>query len=267
MTTDQAKELLRAYRPTNDIEELPEIQEALELAATDPKLSQWLEQEQAFDLAWADKLDEAIVPPAGLKEQILQTHAERSATEETSQDPGHTAVPFSSAQQKTAWWKSPVTLSMAASLIFIFGFLGLFFKSPEVYAEAQLPRFYEAVSQHVAQFPPLETRSTDLNHLREYLKKKAVPTPGKLPAGVSPLETIGCVTFQWENRSVAVICMGKPKVHHLYVIKRGDFPNESHPTEPKFLQKGEQALAAWADPENIYVLIVPGTTDQLEQIL
>jgi hypothetical protein len=73
MTVSEAKSILRFYRP-----EAPDVQddamiEALALARNNPELSAWFEAHCAMEAALRAKFRE-IVPPAGLKEQIISEH-------------------------------------------------------------------------------------------------------------------------------------------------------------------------------------------------
>lgn len=263
MNTEEAKAILQSFRPGSEDESDPHFKEALRLLEEDESLNEWFAQEMAFDQAFSAKLQE-IHPPADLKTKILG----QETTEPEIEYSKGTAIPFSQEENSVSWWRNPMFISMAASIIVLLGFITLLIRPNTLQAsEGDLPRFYDAVSYHADNFPGLATRSDNLDEIKTYLASHSVPTPGELPQGVRPMTPIGCVSYEWEGRSVAVICMGGQKVHHLYVVHRADFPNDIPPIQPAFKQKGDQALAAWADSKNIYVLIVRGNTQHLEEIL
>ena len=70
MNNEQAKFILRAYRPSGRDAGDAVFCEALRQAQADPALGAWFAREQAFDAAVAAKL-RAVVPPLGLREAIF----------------------------------------------------------------------------------------------------------------------------------------------------------------------------------------------------
>ncbi|HZL45889.1 MAG TPA: hypothetical protein VFC28_06650, partial [Opitutaceae bacterium] len=70
MNNEQARFLLRAYRPSGRDAGDPAFADALRQAQGDPALGTWFAGEQAFDAAVAAKM-RALAPPAGLREAIL----------------------------------------------------------------------------------------------------------------------------------------------------------------------------------------------------
>ena len=72
MNREQAKECLHAFRVSNAEGTNPPMSEALEFAARDPELSDWLVHLREFDEIFTEKLA-SICPPEGLKENILRS--------------------------------------------------------------------------------------------------------------------------------------------------------------------------------------------------
>lgn len=70
MKKDEAKFILRAYRPHGVDARDPLFADPLAAARNDPELSAWLASEEAFDATLARKLQE-VTPPAGLEEAII----------------------------------------------------------------------------------------------------------------------------------------------------------------------------------------------------
>lgn len=71
MNREQAKECLSAFRVSKAEGTNRPKREALELAAKDPELNNWLAHLQEFDEIFAKKLA-SICPPEGQKENILR---------------------------------------------------------------------------------------------------------------------------------------------------------------------------------------------------
>ena len=70
MTEKEARVILQAYCPGSDYRDDPQFAEALREAERNPRLAQWLKEEQAFDDVIAAKLAE-LPEPLGLKTRIL----------------------------------------------------------------------------------------------------------------------------------------------------------------------------------------------------
>jgi len=70
MTTDEAKFILSAFRPSGSDTGDAAFGEALRFAGDDPALGAWFAQSRAHDRAVASKLGQ-VAPPAGLREAIL----------------------------------------------------------------------------------------------------------------------------------------------------------------------------------------------------
>jgi len=70
MTNDQAKFILQAYRKGQDVSDSPEMEAVLKLLEKSHELQQWYEEDQAFDNAFALKLENLKIPK-GLDQKIL----------------------------------------------------------------------------------------------------------------------------------------------------------------------------------------------------
>ena len=101
MNSEQAKFILRAFRPDVDRRDAPEFAEAFARLGQDPQLAEWFEREMATDAAIRRKLSEAVVFPSGLKERIAAT--------------GKVVRPA-----PQAWWRRPGLLALAASVVLFF---------------------------------------------------------------------------------------------------------------------------------------------------
>lgn len=78
MDNNKIKERLAALRAEDLDPEDPEIGELLMLVEEDLELAEWFAQEQVFDQAFAEKLQE-ITPPAGLDERIIAAIEKRQS--------------------------------------------------------------------------------------------------------------------------------------------------------------------------------------------
>ena len=81
MNREQAKECLSAFRLDKAEAANVPMREALEFAARDPELSDWLVNLREFDEIFTEKLA-SICPPEGLKENILRSLEANAAMNE-----------------------------------------------------------------------------------------------------------------------------------------------------------------------------------------
>ena len=244
MTNEEAKFILHAYRPNGADAGDVAFRPSLEQAKHDAALANWLERQQVFDRAVANKL-QAFEPPAGLKEFIL---AGAQASRPLAQ----------------RWWQRPKWLMIAASLFLAFGvgLAGLF--SNRADAADDLPVF---AMKYVAGGFFLNQHNTDIAQLRQWLTKQNAPLPKDLPAGLAQLRGLGCKTLNYRGKEVSLICFGAGKEYHLFVVRRDDFPMMPARAVPQFLVNKGRASAAWSDETNHYVVVTDDSMQALKECL
>ena len=197
MDNDEAKFILRAYRPSGADAADPKFADALEQAKRDPSLGKWLSDEQALDRAIAGKLQRVTVP-ADLRESIF-------AGVMVSASP--------------AWWRNGyVQFAMAACLLVA---LGAAFSY-------SLSRRRAAINQ-VAQVAIEDVlhghhgnRGEAVAQLENVLENASFHlSDGAMPVNLTALESNGCRVVQIGGNNVAEICFARSgKYYHLYVMSR-----------------------------------------------
>jgi hypothetical protein len=288
MDREQAKFILRSFRPDGADVHGNDFAEALAFAMEDRELGEWLAGERAFDSAFAcalaavaipeslrrdildclavqrgdfpaadDTRDAAMIgalatlqPPDGLREQIL-TAMERSRVTGTA--------------PRRHWRRLAIPLAAAAGVALAFLFtrketspstqptLALGAPVPVEMVQAGFIRTYQS---------PLysfdETRE-DHQELVRHLRSRKLPCPGsKLPEGITKLKGVGCRELIIDGKRGSVVCFeecGKGVVH-LVIFRRedvcGEVPDSQHPT---FAQVGNWAAARWGDENRVFILI------------
>ncbi len=259
MEKHEAKQILQAYR--TDLSEIddPKVGEALRMAKENPELNAYLDQEQAFDRAFTQKLKE-IEPPAGLLERILE-----SAPSEVE------AMPRQGKPAKIIWWKNPVVWSAAACVLALIALAAVFTQNRAPSTNESdwvvMNNFAQAAAQHSPTIHQMDFQHSDVSLIGAYLDRNNSPRPHSLPDNMSQLLGMGCVTYTWENNPVGVICLKGEKVYNLYVTHRGGLAIERSQSSPYYKQFGEYSTALWTKDNLIYVLTVEGQPEDLSPLL
>ena len=263
MDKNEARQILLAYRADLSELEFPEVKEALKMAAEDPELGAFLSRQQAFDRAFAGKLKE-IEAPAGLMERILA-----SAPTETAPEPKEAS--------KIIWWKHPGAWSAAACFLVLMALAAVYTQnqsqSSQVGEIAMLDKFAQAAAEHSPTVQPLDFGSNEIHDLSAFLVKEGAPNPHghphprRLPENMDQLSGLGCLTFNWKNNPVGILCLKGRKIYNLYMIDREGITSQRNQKEPSYKQFGNYATALWIDDNLVYVLTVKGKTKDLSPLL
>lgn len=265
MIPNDHKVQLGAFRADRNTDDQPELADALEAAAGNPALGEWLANETSFDDCFRSSLKQ-LRPPADLRQSILNAINQQGLVSEERPASGTLIAPSPS-----VWWRHPAVLSAAASVAILFMIGVLVFKPQKLEASPELPDLYRDVASHALTAKDYNLQSSELDSIHQFLLEQNVPAPDRYPRGGADLVPYGCHTLDWRGRTVTGICLRSTttdKVVHLYIAQRSDFPNETHPTEAQLHQTGnELSMAVWACANSIYVFIVRGSMDDLSQLL
>ncbi len=239
MNSEQAKQILQAYRPGVDDAD-PSAAEALAQARRDPELARWLEQQIAFDAAIRARLREVPVP-VGLKTRILaNAPAEAPAV---------------------AWWqRRPVWLA-AALIVLALVYL------PYLRPANTFAAFRAGMVQYVAAGYQMEVRADNFDALRERFSKDGWPSDYVLPPGVKGLKVEGGCLSQWRGRKVSLLCL-EAKGHDVWlcVIERRAIWQAPGAT-PVFAREGRISTASWTSGHLTYLLATEGDEAELRSYL
>lgn len=241
MKNEDAKFILRAYRPDGRDSADPYFSAALEQARLDPTLRDWFTRELAADAAIAGALRHVAVP-AHLQQSIL-------AGARVSRRP--------------EWWRRPALLALAAAIAVLLAVASFFTFSPS----GELP------TEHFAQ---LAARDLSINH--HFMRH---PTPGRvatwlaqpdtrvatgLPHSIAELRADRCRTVKFAGREVFEVCFDRDTGYHLYLTLRENV-SDAPPGEPRIFEHRGLALATWSDARYVYVLATEAGPAALRRVL
>ena len=244
MNNEQAKFILRAYRPGGRDAGDAAFCEALRQAQADPALGAWFAQEQAFDTAVAAKLRTAA-PPPGLREAIL-TGAGLSAP----------AVP--PRRRLPAWLALAASVAVVAGAAATYWLVGV--RPPRLEQVTELA-LSEPFSAHTG------PHADKLGTLGAWLENPNSRMTAMPAVSLAQLKAEGCRSVSVAGHEVFEICFRHGAWYHLYIARRSDFAASSDEGTPVLLAQGERSAATWAGDRLVYVLMTKGGTEALEQIL
>ncbi len=240
MDNEEAKFILKAYRPSGADAADPTFTGALAQAKQDPALGKWLQSEQALDRIVSEKLKK-ISPPAGLRESILAG----GKVSRTS----------------PAWWRQTSSLALAASLLVA---IGISFTWSVYHRQAQVERMAQFAIEDVLHGHH-GNHGVASDHLQATLENASFHlTNGEMPANLANLESTGCRTLSVAGHDVAEICfLRSGHYYHLYVMSRlGGMPST-----PRIMDHDGGYAAAWTDDRNSYVVATTASLSELRNIL
>lgn len=249
MTTDHAKFILQAYREGQDISDSPEMEEAFNMMNGDTELQAWYHNEFIFDQAFSAKL-EGLEIPADLDRKIIAQVASKP-----------------NAVIEIPWWKQFSVLGAAASSILILGLVLLPNRSasyPELATSVE--HFQDFAAKSLKSNSGFSARSSEWKTLVSYLNENNTPAPTSLPDRMDKMPSVGCMTLQYHEKPVGVICFGKNSKSHLFVINSKDFPEMPIKKSPLVEENAYASSIYWSGEDRHY-LLVSNDAEELKQFV
>ncbi len=304
MNSEEAKDILQLCRPDHaeDLDD-PLIKEAFEKLEQDSELCAWFEEQQIVDAAIFTELSR-IAPPSDLKTSILAGMQERVVQSESNPakalekiDPPERATETRATEtdsmskdsgSKTVWFQPLIGIAamlLFASILYIFSSKG---PTPQVADEnlsadkaaseasvnvAGVPDIVQFISQQIADFnnSKFDKRSEQVGELQSYLARYGMPNPSKIPQNLESAATIGCVLFNYGNTPMSMICFKNGRVYHLITLEKAKLDKNSllddSASSIKIYEYNKQAFKVWSKGEQIYILSVEGTKENLPEFI
>ena len=298
MDKDQAKFILRSFRPDGADADDRDFAAALALAVEDRELGEWLADERALDAGFAAALASIAVPEA-LRREVLDCLARRSDDFPVAEDEHDAAMigALASIQPPAAlraeiltamnrsrvparvarpvWRRFAIPLAAAAGVALAF-LLTRQEKSPAaptLALGAPVPvELVQAGFIRTYQSPLFSLDETREDHqaLIRHLRERKLPCPGnKLPKGIEKLKGVGCRELIIDGKRGSLICFEEcgQGVVHLVVFRREDVSGEiPDRARPDFDQLGHWAAARWGDEHRVFILIAATDVSKLSSL-
>ena len=285
MDKEQARFILRSFRPDGADAGDPDFAKALQFAMENRELGEWLAQERAFDAGFASALSSIDLPENLRKDIIACLAAERGdfLPTEDSQDAVWIAALASIQPPKslrndllaamdrtTVRSKSPrhiplfrrLAIPLAAAAGIALAFLATRTAPPPAVVKnetvpvemvkASFMKIYASPTFDLAQ------KREDQQVLVQHLKERKLPCPGCLPPGLRGVKGIGCRELEIEGKRGSLICfkVGERGIVHVIIFRRKDVTGYFQPDGcPTFDRQGDWASARWQDTENVFVMM------------
>jgi hypothetical protein len=246
MNREQAKSILRSYRPGEQETEDAQLRQALELLEHDPELSTWFAEEQAVDARLSKSFQQFPLPP-DLKGQLL-------AARKVVSPP--------------LWWRRPAWISAAAACVALLGALAILFTRSA--AHGNFSEFRSFVADTAASLDHLDLETSDYQKIQEWLQGHSAPNTFTIRGKLNAKSSVGCRLFQWNEQKVSLVCfeIGNHKVAHLFVMDRSALSNSPVAGPPQFsTARNGIGTASWSDGSQVYVLALKDGEQELRQLL
>ena len=278
MKREEAKQLLELCRPeqADDLQD-PALAEAFALLETDTELRAWFDEQQAVDTRISGSLN-ALEAPADLKASILagmrlhQAHAsgeQRSAAAAPHDLENEIAFPSAKTRPEATWFKPWMGIAAIFAIMMVIFNLPtnepVATSAPQT-ALAGLPPVIQFLSQEIDSLKAFDKRDHRAENLKTFLASSQSPFPQTLPHCLNEMPTIGCITFEYEDAKLSMICFKNGEVYHLITADKATYP-DALPTEPEVFQCSDKAFRIWVDGEQVKILTVHGTKEDIPEFI
>jgi hypothetical protein len=253
MTSQEAKEILKLYRPTADADDRS-FAEALAEVDRDPELKQWFENHCAVYLQLRSKF-QGIAVPEGLKEQII---AERKV------------------HIRPQWQRIAVGIAAVAVILFVVG-RPVAVRWMQDRAARSFPAFLDNAASIASWNYGMDTNTDNLEQIRALFAARQGIADYQIPPNLQSKATaVGCVASNWRGKPVSLLCFrsGKPLPNNqksdlwLFVVDRNTPVGTPAPAEaPQIKKVNRFTMASWTSGNKTYVLAADGDEEFLKKYL
>jgi hypothetical protein len=229
MDNQEAKFILKAYRPGGADAGNAVFCAALAQAQRDPELRAWFEREQARDKAVATKL-KAVPIPAGLRESILAGGKMSTA--------------------HRSWWQQPTWLALAASVAILVSVAVTWqFRTVRLDLNQLTAQILDDAAHGERHGSHGQTASQLVTLLSQPTTKLGAP----FPLDLGRLKADGCRTLTVAGREVMEVCFERNGgEYHLYVMTRPS--SRGLPKDPQFAAQNGIHSVMWTGDHHLYVM-------------
>lgn len=256
MKREQARQLLRVFRPGGQDASDPQMAEALRWLKRDPALAREFAGQRRFDHevgAVLRTLADASVVPVDLKAALLAIRL-----------PGATAPPRSEIAPapgkiiRPPFWRAPLgqdwrarAAAAAAILLLASASVMIFHRPAPLLSDLR----QKLIANDWAGDPHLDFHSSDLGVIKTWIANQGFTDGVVLPSALNDLHLQGCRMLYRDGKAIPLLCFGHGAKHfHLFVINHANFPDLPTTDAPDFEKCGPWTTASWRFSGSTYVL-------------
>jgi hypothetical protein len=232
MTREQAQEILMLQRPGRADENDPEMVEAMRLAATDPELKQWLQQQREFNASVSSQF-RSIEPPSDLKARILAG----------AKQP----------EKPVSFFHKRHVLALAASIILLFAATSLFLMQDREDAPT-FANFRSRMTSFALKTYQMGVVTNNPAVVRQYLARHGAPADFPLTPALEKLPVKGGGRLSWQNQPVAMICFSLTNNQTAFMFVMDEHAMKKQPKPFELSSKKNFTSVAWTREGKVYLL-------------
>lgn len=255
MTTEQAKEILLAYRPGVDDAQDPEVVAALAVVRAHPELERWFAEHCARQEALRAKF-RGLAVPDGLHQQILSEL--------------RSSIPI-------PWWRRRAVVGALACVVIGIALASLWQTMKPVGGEdLSFNGYRQRMVRTTLRAYGMDLETNDVAQVRAFLAANRAPADFELPVALAQTPTVGCGVLSWQGKPVTMVCFrtGRPLAPgsksdlFLFVIEHKDLRGDAGLGEPakQFAKVSEMVTASWQTGEKVYVLAAFSEADLKQRL-
>ena len=305
MDKEQAKFILQSFRPDGADASDADFAEALEFAARDRELGEWLASERAADAQFANALGHVeipeelrqhilsvmrgerpsdpeldrevdtllqtgladVEPPEGLRDQIL-------AAMNVQKDEGKITELPSVTRSNTRRFLSVAAVAAALAL-------GIFL-AVQVTGDSNDSRIASYEVQQAAgdllnASVQLDERNENISNINTWLVKRDLPASTNLPARLKEMKSLGCKKIVLPgDKTASLVCFSSDAGGsvHLIIIKNEDVEDNDLPAMDKVREKDcyhcsktDWNVARWQDAKHTFILMARSEKSKKNELL
>lgn len=245
MDKEQAKSILRNYRPGETELLSKQTQEALAMARNDPELATWFGRHCA-----------AVAQTSG-----------RTPTPATSLD-SEKPTPDAETEAKAAGKNRVRNISLGVVVAMLIAGLVLYLMTPPK-PENTLANFRSQMANLAQHSFPMKTPATGLDQIREYFRTNSGAPALELPRNLEKLPGHGAAVFQWHNQPVSLVGFDAGGETNLYLFL-ADSPEIIDPPakgKTEWVVMGQLMTVCWTSGMRVYLLAGPNDEALLKSLL
>jgi hypothetical protein len=294
MDKEQARFILRSFRPDGADAGDQDFAEALRLALENRELGEWLASERAFDASFAKALG-SVDLPENLREDIMaclavergdfpqaedsndaawigalaSIHPPASLRDDVLAAMDRTLVQEPVAKGRISIFRR-AAIPLAAAAGIALAFLITRPAAPTATAETnKIPiEVVQAGFIRTIESPKFDLEEKNPSHvtLIRHLRDRKLPCPPCLPPGLGNVEGLGCRELEIDGKRGSLICFKRDDggIVHMMIFRRedleGSFPDL---TNPEIVKAGEWSTARWQHGDKVFLLMGTCRTEKL----